>query len=220
MINDSFWWVVLGQTIMAIGQPLTLVAPAKVAALWFGDNQRALATTIGSLAGPVGAVLGFLLPFIFIGDDDATGGEAAKEKVRNYVIFQSMVISILGLPIAFFVKNRPDVAPSISALQSQHNKPESTWESVKKLCKNRDYMILIFAFAGVFSVYICFGAVMGPLMDQFGYKASANQYFGSSYVVFGVLGSFVHAALLDRYKKYKFQFLFICITNLICTFTF
>jgi hypothetical protein len=70
-------------------------------------------------------------------------------------------------------------------------------------------MLLVFAFSGIFAVYICFGAIMGPLMDQFGYKASANQYFGSSYVFFGVLASFIHAAFLDKYKKYKRQFLFI-----------
>ena len=70
-------------------------------------------------------------------------------------------------------------------------------------------MLLIFAFSGIFSVYVCFGAVMGPLMDQFNYKASSNQYFGASYVVFGVLASFVHAFMLDKFKKYKVQFLFI-----------
>lgn len=220
LVNESFWWVILGQSIIAIGQPLTLVAPVKIANIWFGDNQRALATTIGSLAGPVGSVIGFLLPFMFLGDHDTKDNPESPGKVRNYIIFQNIVIMILGIPIVFFVRNRPEVAPSISALQIQRTTPEPMIESVKKLVKNRDYMLLIFAYSGIFAVYVCFGAIMGPLMDQFGYKASSNQYFGSSYVVFGVIGSFLHAGYLDKHKKYKFQFIFICVTNLICTFTF
>lgn len=41
-------------------------APPKVAAIWFGDNERAKATTIGALAGPVGSVIGFMFPLFFV----------------------------------------------------------------------------------------------------------------------------------------------------------
>ena len=70
LVNTNFNFLIAGQLLMAIGQPFMLSAPAKLAALWFGDNERALATTLGSLAAPIGAVMGFLLPLIFIGDDD------------------------------------------------------------------------------------------------------------------------------------------------------
>ena len=133
LVNDSFWWVIIGQSIMAVGHPLTLVAPAKIAALWFGDNQRALATMIGSLAGPVGAVLGFLLPFIFLSDQDAHNSPESRDKIRNYILVQSIVVTAIGVPIGFFVKNKPNIAPSISALKSDQSQEESTWSSVKKL---------------------------------------------------------------------------------------
>lgn len=41
-------------------------APTKLAAIWFGDHERSIATTIGSLAGPVGCIVGFVLPMFFI----------------------------------------------------------------------------------------------------------------------------------------------------------
>ncbi|KAF3838813.1 hypothetical protein F7725_010581 [Dissostichus mawsoni] len=43
--------VMFGQTLAAIAQPLVIFTPAKMAALWFPDNQRATANTIGSMVG-------------------------------------------------------------------------------------------------------------------------------------------------------------------------
>ena len=208
-VNYGFGWVILGQVITSIGHPLTLVAPAKVAALWFGDNQRAIATMIGSLAGPVGCVIGFILPFAFIGDEDGVDTPESRAKVRNYILIQNIIVMVLSVPIFFFIKNKPEIAPSVSALKSIHSKLESNWASIKKLLKNKDYVLLMFCFSFIFAVYICFGAIMGPLLSQFHFRASANQYFGTAYVVFGVLGSMVHASILDKHKTYKKQMIFI-----------
>lgn len=214
LVNDNFLWLIAGQSIMAIGQPLTLVTPAKIAALWFGDNQRALATTIGALAGPVGAVIGFVFPFGFLGDKDGVDSDEAREKVWNYILVQTIVVLVLGVPIFFFFKNKPDVAPSVSALKTLHMQPEPTMTSVKNLLTNKPYVMFVLCFSGIFSIYVCFGAIMGPLLDQFHFKPSANQYFGTAYVICGVVGSFVHATFLDKYKTYKKQIAIICILNL------
>jgi MFS family permease len=143
LVNTSFNFVIIGQWIMAIGQPLTLVAPPKVAATWFGDNQRALATTIGALAGPVGCVIGFVFPFAFLGDGDIENTSDARTKVRNYILVQSIIVTLLGLPIFFFVKNKPKIAPSVSALKALTMKPENMCVIIKKLIKNRDYLLLM-----------------------------------------------------------------------------
>ena len=47
-INQSFALVFVGQVIAAIGQPFLGNAPAKLASLWFGKNERVIAVTIGT----------------------------------------------------------------------------------------------------------------------------------------------------------------------------
>ena len=64
--GDRFWVLILGQTISGLGQPFVYAAPAKLSAIWFGDKERAKATTIGALALPLGAIVGFVLPAIFV----------------------------------------------------------------------------------------------------------------------------------------------------------
>lgn len=43
-----------------------ITAPPKLANIWFGDNERSTATTIGSLATPLGGIAGFVFPVFFI----------------------------------------------------------------------------------------------------------------------------------------------------------
>jgi hypothetical protein len=38
-INQSFAWIYVGQTLSAIGQPFLNIAPAKLAAIWFGKDE-------------------------------------------------------------------------------------------------------------------------------------------------------------------------------------
>ena len=66
LINSSFSWVVLGQTLIALGQPFTYNAPAKLSSDWFKPEHRTTATMIAVNANIVGNLLGFFLPPAFI----------------------------------------------------------------------------------------------------------------------------------------------------------
>ena len=46
--NDS------GHVISAFAQPIVMFAPSKVAAVWFPDNQRAIANTLATGSNPLG----------------------------------------------------------------------------------------------------------------------------------------------------------------------
>ena len=42
--------------------------------------------------------------------------------------------------------------------------------------------------------------------------------FGGVFIILGLLGSFIHAFILDRFKKFKLQFIFITLLSLIAIF--
>jgi len=65
-VENGFYFVMVGQTIAGIGWTFMVQAPTKLAAIWFGDHERSIATTIGSLAGPIGCIIGFIMPMFFI----------------------------------------------------------------------------------------------------------------------------------------------------------
>ena len=51
---------------MAIGQPFLYNSPALVTTNWFPQNERSVATMVGTQMNVFGVLLGFLLPMIFI----------------------------------------------------------------------------------------------------------------------------------------------------------
>jgi len=67
--HPQFFLVATGQTLAAIAQPFILNAPPLVAANWFPEHQRTLATTIASVANPVGVAIGFVLPPTVVGSN-------------------------------------------------------------------------------------------------------------------------------------------------------
>ena len=136
LVNVNFYIVIVGQVIMALGQPFMLSAPAKLAAVWFGDNERAIATTLGSLAAPIGAVTGFLLPLPLISESDATPQDHGRKVFFRYILVQNIVITVLGLPIIFFIRNQPPSPPSSSAAKVLRKKAPNQCRSMGKLFKN------------------------------------------------------------------------------------
>ena len=56
-------------------------APAKLAATWFGPNERLIALTTCVTAVIIGAAVGFIFPVFFISDDDV--GDAFKNNVMK-----------------------------------------------------------------------------------------------------------------------------------------
>lgn len=66
LVNKFFWFVVMGQTLTAIGQPFTYNAPAKLSANWFEPKSRTVATMFGVNANILGNLLGFLIPRFFV----------------------------------------------------------------------------------------------------------------------------------------------------------
>ena len=115
LINVDFYLCILGQVFAAIGQPFIVNAPAKVAAVWFGTNERVIAITICVAAQAIGAAIGFVLPTIWVQPDDA--GEVFKEHLLTSLIVQAAIGIALFLMILLFFKDKPALPPSPSAFQ-------------------------------------------------------------------------------------------------------
>lgn len=214
LANQSFYFILAGQILMALGQPFVVTAPPKIAGLWHSDGEQALATTLGSLAQPIGAIIGFMLPLPFISDDDKTS-EDGKSKMLFYILIQSIIITVLTVPIIFIVKDKPSEPPSRAAEEFTKLIPESQCRNFVKLLKSRDFLAILGTFSCIFCVFITLGATIGQITDSFDFGSHDNSYFGAIFAVFGIIGSFVHAVFLDIYQKYHFQYMIIGITTVI-----
>ena len=68
--TQNFPLIIIPQTILAVLSPVTSLTLSQISTNWFDDKGRALATSIGSLAAPIGAMLGFLIGPVYIENSD------------------------------------------------------------------------------------------------------------------------------------------------------
>ena len=65
LINESFYFAMLGQALLASAQPFIQNVPAKLSANWFPKEERILSTSLAAYALVFGVGCGCFIPSIF-----------------------------------------------------------------------------------------------------------------------------------------------------------
>ena len=152
--DSSFYFILTGQCIMACGNAFVQSIGPKVAGVWFGDNERAFITTLISISHVIGVMFGFVFPIFFVSDSDKHNPKVAKDKVWNYILIQSITITVMAIPIFILIWNQPANPPSKSAKIARKRKPISVIQSIKKLIAGPNVWLLMISYAFIFSIYV------------------------------------------------------------------
>jgi hypothetical protein len=103
---ELFAVLMLGQVFCAIAQTFTLSVPSRLAALWFGSNEVALATSIGVLGNQLGLAIGFLIP-----PNVAKLGGTNEMKTQFYYLYIAVsVFSFLTILLTLICKLIPAIS--------------------------------------------------------------------------------------------------------------
>ena len=114
--TESFTNVLIAQCFIAISQPFFSNGVSKLASVWFADDERALATTIGSLSIPLGCIMGMVLGPVFIPEIDKYQHENGKEDITFYLMISAIACTLLSIWCILFFREKPNKYPSRSAM--------------------------------------------------------------------------------------------------------
>lgn len=110
MSSQSIAFVWIGTLLVNAGLPFVANSVTKIASLWFPPNRRTTANAIGSVACPLGGVIGVLMPVAFI--KAQVGHEHVDNTVKMVLSMFSwdagIMIAALVLVLIFF-REKPDV---------------------------------------------------------------------------------------------------------------
>jgi nitrate/nitrite transporter NarK len=205
---------------------------SKLSTKWFGDNERALATTIGSLANPFGCIMGLVLGPIFIPDVDGDKANPLKHfKVHcelnpfapdcepdkqpgiddtcHYMMVAAIIITALCIPLIIFMEEQPPKYPSKASQEMSATKFDFKQE-IKELGKNKNFFWISVCFMLMYGLYTTIGAIINTMVSPYGYTGSDSGIFGACFILCGLVGSFMQGALLDKYGKYLLLLKGIC----------
>ena len=87
LVNQSFWFCILGGISTNLTWIVGLSSSTKLAATWFGENERVIAISIMIVAQSIGFALGFAMPAIFFDED-------MDQDQFRHVMFQMMCLQV------------------------------------------------------------------------------------------------------------------------------
>eukprot|EP00112_Aurelia_sp_Birch-Aquarium-sp1_P006096 Seg1681.7 transcript_id=Seg1681.7/GoldUCD/mRNA.D3Y31 product="Solute carrier family 49 member A3" protein_id=Seg1681.7/GoldUCD/D3Y31 len=201
----NYWMALGGQVIAAISQPLVLAMPTKLAAQWFGDNERTVANTMASLANPLGVLLASALAPVLV--------KTSKDVPFMLVIFSIPAILAALMATFGFCSSAPPTAPSASA----HEVSDPFLVGVKAALKSRSFLLLTLLFSFGVAAFSTVTTLLEQIVCPRGYNNDIAGLCGALVIVGGLVCSGIAGAYVDKTKKFeetaKFLAMLACVSS-------
>ncbi|CAL1538983.1 unnamed protein product [Lymnaea stagnalis] len=180
-----------GQVIAACGQTFIMFTPAKVAALWFGDNQRAIATTIASMSNPLGILAANILSPALV----------KKEDDLKIMLWLCSAVSLTGviLSLCFVRSSLPPTPPSPSAAAQS----EPFFIGIKKLRTNYQFWLLAFSIGGGLALFTANTTFLEQILCPQNYDNNFAGLCGALMIAAGAVGAVIAGVIADKTKKFS-----------------
>ncbi|KAF7638247.1 hypothetical protein Mgra_00002220 [Meloidogyne graminicola] len=190
LISLRFPIGIFGQAIAALAYPFIMFLPTKVAAAWFPDNQRTLATTIGVMSNPLGVLLANLISPMLV--------ESCEQvKILN-IIFAIPSIILTFVSSMAITSSEPKIPPTLSA--SKPNYPFI--EGIKKCFTSKQYLVLLLVMGGGIGMFNALYTLMQQLLCPSGYSNQFSGFTSALLITGGVVGATGASFIVDRTKLY------------------
>ncbi|XP_053558714.1 solute carrier family 49 member A3 [Bombina bombina] len=184
-------YIFVGQCICAIAQPLILFVPAKLAAVWFPDHQRATANMIASMSNPLGILLANVL--------SPTVVKVAKDVPKIIGLYSLPAVLACTLATFGVCDKAPPSPPSASARKSTS---EPFCSGVWQLLNNKAYCILMLCFGAGIGIFTAFSAFLEQILCFNGYSNFFSGLCGALFIFFGIIGALLCGLYVDKTKRF------------------
>ncbi|EDO49337.1 predicted protein, partial [Nematostella vectensis] len=220
--ENGFNWVVAGQTVTAVAQCFILGVPPRIAAVWFGQNERSVATALGVFASQVGVAIYFAtVPLIVPRSPDSSRVSKGLEMLYGGV---AILCSLIGAAMLIAFEDAPPVPPSKSqaVLKDKGRCCRITYkESFTRLFSNASYVFLLVAYG----IYAGAQYTVATLLNEMATKRFPNQevligLLGFVFVIAGLPATVLAGIWLDRTLAYKQGTIFLMGTSFLSMIAF
>ncbi|CDW72822.1 major facilitator superfamily protein [Stylonychia lemnae] len=214
LINYNFIWAIIGQTVLAIAQPFTFNAPAKISANWFGEKERLYSTSVAVNANTLGVAIGYFIPALFVKDQDEFHQEDAKNHTWQLMMCVAAASTAILIPVALSFKDKPPSPPSYSQVSDMLKVNQSLKKDLASLIKNKGFMLACFANGGVMAFSYSFTTLFAQMISIYGFTASQSSWIGTTYLLAGMVGGILASVFLTYKPNYRFCSIFMTLMTL------
>ena len=200
-INTSIAFAYIGQIITAVFQPAILNSPAKLAATWFNEKWRVLITSICCLSNTIGVMFGYIV-HTFVIEEDTEDPKKFKDDFESYLKLELIITIVCCVVFVIFMREKPKNPPSNSQLNRDSNENKSTFEEVKKLFANKNFVYLFISLSCIVGYVNIIATIFNAYMAMYDITDTQASYISGIANFIGIITSVIVAAIIDKNKKY------------------
>jgi len=196
-IKSGFGYVILGQTIGAMGNPFAGNIISKVSLYWFFPQNRIVSTAFMSSSYMLGTAFAFL-----IGDwtvDDNSSVEEIANQIKKLMIIYLIFAGSVTLVVGLLIQEKPTNPTSyVSEIPR-----EDYWSALKSMIVQKDYIYLCLGFSFLLSNYVIFVSFITYLISPFGFSQSQIGYIGFGINLACVFGKIAIGFIAGKYVTFR-----------------
>ncbi|KAM8831274.1 choline/ethanolamine transporter flvcr2b isoform 2-T3 [Spinachia spinachia] len=194
----------LGQLVCSAATAFVLCVPARLASVWFGENEASTACSIGVLGHQLGIAIGFLVPPILVPNVDDVDELAHHISIMFYIT--AGVATLLFILVLIVFQERPELPPTLAQATARSIPAEdySYTSSILRLLRNRPFNLLIITYGLNVGCFYAVGTLLNRMIIERypGEEVNAGR-IGLTIVIAGMVGSLICGMWLDKTKTYK-----------------
>eukprot|EP01104_Vermistella_antarctica_P017691 TRINITY_DN6317_c0_g1_i2.p1 TRINITY_DN6317_c0_g1~~TRINITY_DN6317_c0_g1_i2.p1 ORF type:complete len:528 (+),score=75.56 TRINITY_DN6317_c0_g1_i2:104-1585(+) len=191
-LNPRFAVLLLGQSVLAIGQPAVLPAPPKLANRWFGDHERTIATSIAALSTVSGIALGYGI---------AIGVVSSSEDLPRLLFITALSVVVTAIPAMLGYREHPPTPPSPSGKDELEG--QGLFKDIATALQSRGYIVILLTLGPGYGVLTAVFSLMFQLVSPYGYSQLDSGWFGIVLICSGIFGAGALGALVDETRAYR-----------------
>eukprot|EP00035_Acanthoeca_spectabilis_P036316 m.38900 g.38900 ORF g.38900 m.38900 type:complete len:476 (-) comp7894_c0_seq1:1441-2868(-) len=178
----------VGQGLCAAAQPFALGCTTLLAQTWFGDDERAIANSLSSLANPIGIAVGsVLVPSV----------ATSAEKIPM-ALMATLVPAVVTFFVTFFgMQAKPPTPPSASA---EDHEEESFVAGLHRLFGSWQYWLIFMAFGIGVGIFNAVATLMSQILVGQQYTEDDAGLCSAILIGAGIFGAAGAGVLLDHTK--------------------
>lgn len=219
LINESIFFVLIGQVLAGFGGPFINNIQSIVINQWFNKKERGFWLALTAFALPGGTMLGFLLPILFISSDETIDFELQKRNMFNYLFFEAAMASGAFLLASFvwrtateYIENDEENTKKV-VLNEEMNKfisqattvatlkpvkMEDLWSQMLYCFKRRAIRSLIILYSIAYAIILAIGSMLTAILSCFRYGDKAGPVLSCILIGSGVFGSIIYSSIFMR----------------------
>ncbi|XP_017797546.1 PREDICTED: feline leukemia virus subgroup C receptor-related protein 2 isoform X2 [Habropoda laboriosa] len=205
------WTNIVGCGINCLGSwikvlsTIVLIMPGRLAAQWFDVTEISTATSLSIFGNQLGIALSFLLTPILIKNHENLDDIGSALSHLFWAI--AIIISVAFLLVITLFENDPKLPPSKTRVLQKLNQmevEESFIEPVKRLFKNKCYLLLCNSYGLGIGVFNAVGTLLNQIyLEHFEHGEEDAGRIGLAMIVAGMIGSICFGVILDKTQKFK-----------------